>query len=213
MNNYNFVSEGVGMFGDNHSTAKSTPLFNDTSPAGQRQPALHRLVTAVCAPALSLSDNDGQIRLEGAQGLYVHDVRVLSELVVTVDGEEPLSVGFDIQGGSHNRFEATVFKGGLESPDPAIFLSRRRTVNPSGMIEELEFSSCARFSVRLSLRLRLSCDLAAIATVKSGSRTTPVPASAEGSRLSWGQSDIGSVQAIFTPEPDHVDPQNGTFDY
>ncbi len=212
MNNYNFVSEGVGMFGDNHSEAKSTPLFNDTSTAGQRQPALHRLVTAVCAPALSLSDNDGQIRLEGAQGLYVHDVRVLSELVVTVDGEEPLSVGFDIEGGSHNRFEATVFKDGFESPDPVIFLSRRRTINPSGMTEELVFSSCARFSVRLSLRLRLSCDLAAIATVKSGSRTTPVPPSAEGSRLSWGQSDIGSVQAIVTPEPDHVDPQNGTFD-
>ena len=197
------------MLGDNQSDANSAPIISNS--ATGRQPALHRLITAVCAPALSLSDSDGQIRLEGAQGLYVNDVRVLNQLIVTVDGEEPLSVGFDIEGGPHNRFDATIFKDGSELPDPVIFLNRRRTINPSGMTEKLEFTSCARISVSLHLRLRLSCDFAAVATVKSGSRTTPVPASAEGSRLRWGRADGASVEVVVTPDPDHVDPLNGSF--
>lgn len=175
-----------------------------------RQPSLHRLISAVCAPAFSLSDDDGQIRPGGAQGLYVHDVRVLSELVVTVGGEEPTPLGFDIEGGSHNRFEAAVFNAGLESPDPVVFLTRRRLVGPRGMTEEMTLSSLARASLSLQLRLRLSCDLAALAAVKSGLRTPPGLADAEGKRLLWGQSQAGIVEAVGTPEPDCVDPLDGS---
>jgi len=98
---------------------------------------VHRLVAAVAAPALSLSDDDGQIRAEGAQGLYVDDVRVLSVLVVTVDGEEPVALGHDLVGGGLNRFESAAFNVGSEGPDPTVFLSRHRHVNsgsPDGSV-------------------------------------------------------------------------------
>ena len=197
------------MHGDDRSIEESASLLTDSGTGGQRQPALHRLISAVCAPALSLSDIDGQIRPGGAQGLYVQDIRVLSELIVTVDGEEPVPIGFDIEGGSHNQFEAAVFNV-VESLDPVVFLNRRRIVGASGMTEEFALSSLARSSVSLELRLRLSCDLAAIAAVKSGRPSTPEVASAEGTRLQWGPLESRKVEAIGAPEPDHVDPLDGS---
>ena len=57
------------------------------------QPYLHELVTVVAAPALVLSDADGQLTGAGATGVYLADRRVLSRLVVGVDGREPAKVG------------------------------------------------------------------------------------------------------------------------
>jgi glycogen debranching enzyme len=198
------------MHGNDLLRAESASPLADSIAGGQRQPALHQLISAVCAPALSLSSEDGQIRREGAQGLYVQDVRVLSEFIVTVDGEEPVPIGFDIEGGSHNRFETAVFNVASKTPDPVVFMTRHRVVEPSGMTEEIALSSFARERVSLQLRLQLSCDLASIATVKSGLRLDPEVATFEGSRLLWGGRESGSVQALGTPEPDHVDPLEGS---
>jgi glycogen debranching enzyme len=199
------------MHGDDLLIAESASSLTDPSDSGQRQPALHRLICAVCAPALSLSGEDGQFRRGGAQGLYVQDVRVLSEFIVTVDGEEPVPIGFDIEGGSHNRFETAVFNVGSKTPDPVLFLTRHRVVDPSGMTEEIALSSFARESVSLQLRLQLSCDLATIATVKSGQRTTDGDATAVGMRLRWGPPTSRNVVAMCTPEADHVDSLEGSF--
>ena len=58
-----------------------------------KQPYLHELVTVVAAPGLALSDRDGQLTGDGATGIYLADRRVLSRLVVGVDGREPAPVG------------------------------------------------------------------------------------------------------------------------
>lgn len=198
------------MQGDDRSIAESSAAWTDVVIGALQQPTLHRLICAVCAPAFSLSQEDGQIRREGAQGLFVQDVRVLNECIVTVNGSEPVPIGFDIGGGSHNQFDATVFNVGAETPDPVVFLSRRREVNPHGMHEEIAVSSYARQNVNLKLRMQLSCDLAAIATVKSGRRLEALAANVEGSRLRWGRHGAGSVEAFGAPEPDHIDPLEGT---
>ncbi|MBW4029697.1 MAG: amylo-alpha-1,6-glucosidase [Acidobacteria bacterium] len=199
------------MHGDDRVSAAVSPPVAESDTAGQRQPALHQLICAVGAPATSLSAHDGQIRPGGAQGLYVQDVRVLSELIVTVNGEEPVPIGVDIEGGSHNRFEAAVFNVGSESPDPVIFLTRRRSVTAKGMVEEITFSSVARASVNLRLHLRLACDLADIAAVKSGQRTSSIVANVEGARLQWGAPGLRGVQASGAPAPDVIDPSSGSF--
>jgi len=198
------------MHDDDRLIAESASSLADTDTGAHRQPALHQLICAVRAPALSLSGDDGQIRPGGAQGLYVQDVRVLSKFVVMVDGEEPVPVGHDIEGGDHNRFDAAVFNVGLGAPDPVVFLTRRRRVDPSGMTEEITLTSHARGSVEVHLRLLLACDLAAIAAVKSGRRTSPRLANVEGTRLRWGTSESGDVAAIGTPVPDTVDPEDGS---
>ena len=207
----NNFSQGLRVQGDDRSIVESAPSGTAPGPSVRRQPDLHRLISAVCAPTLSLSDDDGQIRPGGAQGLYVHDIRVLNELIVTVGGEEPIPLSFDIEGGGHNRFESAVVNVGFESPDPVVFFTRRRFVGPSGMTEEMTLSSLARASVSVQLHVRLSCDLAAIAAVKSGLRTAPRVADAEGTRLVWGPSAAGIVEAIGTPDPDHVNALDGSF--
>jgi len=87
-------------------------------------------VAAVSAPAETLSGDDGQIRAEGAQGFYVEDVRVLSQLVLTVNGEEPVPLERDLEGGSSNRFEAAVFNVENETVDPVLFVTRHRRLSP-----------------------------------------------------------------------------------
>src|ERR1700722_17243365 len=64
--------------------------------AGTTQPYLNNLVTAVHAPAMSLSGRDGQMRRQGVEGLYVQDLRALSELVLTVNGSEPVPLGYEL---------------------------------------------------------------------------------------------------------------------
>ena len=198
------------MHDDDRLIAEPASSLADTDTGATRQPALHQLICAVSAPALSLSDDDGQIRPGGAQGLYVQDVRVLSKFIVMVDGEEPVPIGHDIGGGGHNQFEAAIFNVGSGAPDPVVFLTRRRRIDPSGMTEEITLTSHARESVKLRLRLLLACDLAAIAAVKSGRRASPRIANVEETRLRWGTSESGGVEAIGMPEPDIVDPVDGS---
>ena len=106
-----------------------------------RQPPLHRLVAAVAAPAETLSGDDGQIRAEGAQGFYVEDVRVLSKLVLTVNGEEPVPLQRDLEGGGSNRFESAVFNVYNETVDPVLFVTRHRRLSPAALTEEFVISS------------------------------------------------------------------------
>ena len=161
------------------------------------------------APALSLSDEDGQIRARGAQGLYVADVRVVSELVVTVDGEEPVPIGHDLMGGSCNGFEAAVFNVGRATPDPTVFLSRHRHVHASGMVEEMTLLSRARGPVRCRLQVRMASDLAPMAAVKSGLRPRTGGANREGHSLTWQVADGSTIEASGIPDPDLVDPDGG----
>ena len=95
------------------------------------QPYLNNLVTAVFGPAMSLSGRDGQMRPEGGvEGLYVHDLRALNQFVLTVDGSEPVQLGYELVGGAANEFNGAVAGAGNPGPDLTVFLSRRRALNP-----------------------------------------------------------------------------------
>jgi hypothetical protein len=50
---------------------------------------VHDAVICVAAPALALSGADGQVRGTGNHGFYEQDRRLLSRLVLRVDGREP----------------------------------------------------------------------------------------------------------------------------
>ncbi len=176
------------------------------------QPALHHLVAAVCAPALSLSGWDGQIRREGAEGLYVDDVRALSELVVTVDGAEPVPLGCDIEGGSTNRFDAAVFEPGSLAADPVALVTRRRRLRPAGLIEDIEITSSIGRAMSLALEVRLAVDLAPLASVKSG-RAPDVEVAARrdrAGRLAWPASGTSVVVVVAgSPPPGSVEAPGG----
>jgi len=174
-----------------------------------RQPPLHRLVAAVSAPAETLSGDDGQIRAEGAQGFYVEDVRVLSKLLLTANGEEPVPLQRDLEGGGSNRFVAAVFNVENETVDPVLFITRHRRLSPTTLNEEIVISSCARRELSCRLELHLASDLAAMLEVKAGIASKPGPCEAVGSGLVWRSTQGSVIEAFGSPAPDLVDPGAG----
>ena len=101
------------------------------------QPFLHELVTCVRAPTCVLSAADGQIRAAGAHGLFHADVRHLAELVVTVDGREPVPVGHRAARRRPGRVRRRADGVGDPIADPTVRLERTRRATAAGFVDEL----------------------------------------------------------------------------
>lgn len=188
----------------------------DRASAATGQPYLHDLVTAVYAPAMALSGEDGQIREPGAEGLYVGDVRALSRLTLTLDGREPVRLHHDLVGGAANEFQSVAARRRehpFENPeaDPQILVSRQRELNPRGMVESFTVRSYSPKQVLCRAELRLACDFAGIAAVKDGLPTLPWPSRAAKDGLAWEIQDRCSTFATAAPRPDTVDATTGLF--
>ena len=138
------------------------------------QPYLHELVTVVAAPALVLSDPDGQLTGAGAGGIYLADRRVLSRLVVTVDGAGAAPVRGQSTSTATARFVGVVRHLGDPGSDPTVFLERDRTVRPEGAVETIGLVSRARAPLACTVTVELDADLADMSEVKAG-RPTALP--------------------------------------
>src|SRR5689334_733968 len=92
---------------------------------------LHDLVTALAAPWVVLSPRSGQITGSGTEGVYARDRRMLSRLVVTVDGVEPIPLQVDEQSASTHVYVAKVDR------DETALVYRRREVGRDGMTEHI----------------------------------------------------------------------------
>lgn len=71
------------------------------------QPHLHDHITCVNAPAVWLSPHSGQLE-GGVDGLYVSERRVLSRLMVTLDGVAPIPVASSLRDPASARFLGVV---------------------------------------------------------------------------------------------------------
>ena len=126
-----------------------------------RQPLLHDLVTCLAAPCIVLSDRDGQIRPDGAQGAFVADVRVLSRggRRSTVPTADPIS--HPLVGPDGAEFVAVVRGLGDPSPDPTVWLRRRRMADGRWRRRRsLTVVNRSGREVSTTLDLRLAADLA-----------------------------------------------------
>jgi glycogen debranching enzyme len=177
------------------------------APSETGQPYLHEMVTAVSAPAMVLSGTDGQIREEGAHGLYVGDVRALSRLVLTIDGREPVRLHHDLVGGPVNEFQGVA--ADHREADPQVFVSRRRELNPRGVVEMFSIRSYSPVARSCRAELRVACDFAGIAAVKRGLPCLPWPAQATTGGLLWEIPDRCRTLATGTPFPDVVEAPGG----
>ncbi len=181
------------------------------APTGQaHQPQLNGLFASFLAPALCLSGPDGQVRPGGACGLFVEDRRLLSMLVLQVDGAEPSPLTGDIGGGADNSFESVCFNVGTAIPDPTLLLTRRRRVLADGLQEQYLFRSYDRRPLRFTLGLRLASDMAEMAAVKSGARPRALEAVADGDGLRWSGPEGATVEVRAVPPPDVVGAAEGT---
>jgi len=172
------------------------------------QPYVHNLVPAVSAPAMSLSARSGQIRPLGAEGLYVNDLRALSRLEVTVDGVEPVPLGYELCGGASNHFDSALPPD--DGDGPAFLLARRRTLGAAGMVETFTLKSYGATARNFHVEIALACDLAAISTVKAGLRPAVQPATATPDGLAWEVPGQCSVRASASRRPDSVNAASGS---
>ena len=161
------------------------------------QTYLHELVTVVAAPTVVLSGQDGQLTGAGATGVFLGDRRVLSRLVVTVDGRAPAAVAGDSTGAGTARFVGVVRHLGDPGADPTVVLERDRTVRPSGATETVRLVSRARTAVRCTVTVELAADLADIDDVKDGrpSRHPAAPPEAAGNEVRWPGGTVVTFSA------------------
>lgn len=138
------------------------------------QPFLHELVTAVAAPASVLSARDGQLRRDGAQGWLVADVRHLAELVVTVDGREPIALAHHQVGPAELGFVGAARHLGEEITEPTVRVERRRHTSPGTLHETIALVNDSRCEITTTVSVRLAADLAPILAFRNGERPDTV---------------------------------------
>ncbi|WP_020577859.1 glycogen debranching N-terminal domain-containing protein [Actinopolymorpha alba] len=151
------------------------------------QPFLHELVSCVAAPTVALSGADGQVRPGGVQGVLHHDRRALSELVVDVDGHEPVPVGHHLRTAGNAHFVGVLRHLGDPGADPTVRVERERHARPGCLEESLLLVNAARTAITTTVRLRASVDLAGMDAVKQGASAATLPAGEAGpAAVTWG---------------------------
>jgi hypothetical protein len=155
------------------------------------QPWLHDLVTVLSAPTVVLSGPDGQIRDDGtAEGVLHADVRVLSRAVLTVGGTEPAPIGNGPDGARSAWFVAVPRSLGDDIVDPTVRIERERTVAPGEVSERIRMVSFADSGIDTELVLAVAADLAALSDIKAARAGQPVPLTAVGDGLAWGDGEL-----------------------
>jgi len=172
------------------------------------QPLLHDLVTCVRAPGTVLSDGDGQIRGTGVHGWFHADRRVLSRLVVTLEGTEPEGVAHQARGSSGASFVGVVRTLGDAIADPTVFVDRERLLDGGGLVETVTVSSTAQDPVRADLTIEFGCDLGSSQEVKSGTAPEPLAGRATHGGPTFIDDNV-TVTLVADPPPDLADLSTG----
>jgi len=160
------------------------------------QPTLDELLTVLAAPAVLLSDPDGQVRPEGAQGLYVSDTRYGSRLEIGVDGVDLHTRSVGLDGSATARFD-----GELRRDRAVVRLRRDRTLTDGHVVERVELQNTTTDNpaadgvaggVTLHVVVRARSDLAATAVVKSGAPVDAVVPQVAGGGVRWSRNGTGA---------------------
>jgi hypothetical protein len=170
------------------------------------QPWLHNLITVLSAPTMVLSEQDGQLRRSGAQGaLHAHS-RVLSEAVLEVDGAEPSAMSSGLVSAGRALFASIPRQTATDGADPALWVTRQRTVHPGAVHELLHLVGGPRASGTVTVTLRVAADLAMLTDIKAGHDCSLVPITVTSTGLEWGDDRLkvrlSAPGAVATCSPD-----------
>ena len=171
-----------------------------------RQPFLHDLTILVAAPTQVFCTGRGSIGTShgavGVEGVWHADLRALSLLALTVEGEPPEHIATLPQPLGENG-DGLVFSflyRGLESSRAArstpVRLDVERRIRPGQLAEAMTVTSWLPEPVTLRLQLTLARDLAPISVVNGGG-SPPPPMPVDGADpLAWGSAELAArVQA------------------
>jgi glycogen debranching enzyme len=174
-----------------------------TEPGAGQKPYLHGMVIAVQAPVFALSTIDGQVR-DGAAGWYAGDRRILSGLVVTVDGAEPVPLDGHFASAAQARFVGAGRGLGNAGADPTVLVERDRSVTGTAVREVITVVSYANEPVSCTVGVALACDLAPIYDVASGRPTAGLDPDVQPAATRWRGADGATVLAEYSPPADGI---------
>ncbi len=126
----------------------------------------HGEVTCVSGRTFCLSTASGQIRPGPyGDGVFIEDTRILSSLVLTVNGEEPHALGGYPLGPGTARFSSCAHLG--TGPDPTVLIERRRSVTDVWQ-EQVRITNHRVDPAEVHVELQAAADFAYIFDVKHG---------------------------------------------
>ena len=140
------------------------------------QPFLHDLVSQVAAPTQVWSARDGQVvppadGAAGVVGLLHGDVRLLSGIEVTVDGDPGVPVAHRPQADGSVVFTSLLREldaAHAITGDPHVRLDRTRRVSPGQLREELVVGSTLEVAVEVRVEVRLTTDATPMEAARVG---------------------------------------------
>ncbi|MCU1551599.1 MAG: amylo-alpha,6-glucosidase [Glaciihabitans sp.] len=154
------------------------------------QPLLSDETVALRAPSQAWSAASGAMGERPIHGLYVSDVRVVSELEVTFDGMQGERVSTSSDSPDSVDFVSVLRFLDDTDADPKVRAIQRRRVVANGMEERLTIASTRALPIQTTVVFRLASDLAQMDAVKSGSRGEAAPISIDGQSAAWGEGAI-----------------------
>ncbi|REE95385.1 glycogen debranching N-terminal domain-containing protein [Thermomonospora umbrina] len=152
-------------------------------------------IISVCAPAFVVSPPDGRLDGPPPYGFFHADRRILSRLVVRVDGEDlgPALDPGERLGTGTARFRAHPVAA------PGLVVERVRCADE--LVETINVRNPGVAPRRAEIGLDLGCDLLDVAQVRSGATgEAEIAATLELGRLVWRGTDA-TVTASFDPAP------------
>ncbi|HYJ69450.1 MAG TPA: glycogen debranching N-terminal domain-containing protein [Nocardioidaceae bacterium] len=173
-----------------------------------RPPWLHQLVTAVQAPTVLLCDRDGQLRADGAQGVWHADVRVLSRAELRVNGEPPEPVAGGAEGIGRLRFTGYVRSLKGSSSVPSVRVERVRTVRAGLVDETIALTTYEAIPTTTRIEVDLAADLARMGPVREGRTSqTFAPPDVDAGSVRWSDDGaraelVADVTATVTADDD-----------
>jgi glycogen debranching enzyme len=154
------------------------------------QPWLHNLITVVSAPTMALSEQDGQVRRSGAQGVLHAHSRVLSQAVLEINGAEPAAMSSGLLCAGTALFAGIPRQTATDGADPALWVTRQRTVRPGAVRELVRLSHGPRAPGTAEVTLRVAADLAVLTDIKAGHAGPLVPITVTSAGLEWADDRL-----------------------
>ncbi|MCG2624841.1 amylo-alpha-1,6-glucosidase [Arthrobacter sp. I2-34] len=156
--------------------------------SAESQPYLHHLAALVAAPLQAWSEPQGQIRGQGAQGVYFGMARVLARCLLRVDGIEPQWISSQVRSATVAEYLYTVRVPGSDA-DPVVWVVRTRTAQAGRLSESLSFKSGLPYTVRLAVQLELVADSSTTEQIQQGNTFSTGGIAPGGSRWHWRDAD------------------------
>ncbi len=170
----------------------------------------HGEVTCVSGRTFCLSTASGQIRPGPyGDGVFAEDTRILSALVLTLNGQEPHALGGYPLGPGAARFSACAHVGA--APDPTLLVERRRAVTDVWQ-EQIRVTNHGVDPVEFQVGLQAAADFAYIFDVKHGRH----PPASTGHLVEGGlrfDSDAAVESALLGIVPMPDDEVDGTMSW